>query len=120
MKVIVRLNSQLVGRLSLTKRRTCLFEYDRTWVEKGFSISPFFLPLKQQVFEAQFEPFDGLFGVFADSISVLGKGKPSRKDMLALAAEIDFPIKKMQKIIDEVFDVCLSSEIGYEIRKRNL
>ncbi|MFO3714453.1 HipA N-terminal domain-containing protein [Oribacterium sp. P9] len=37
-------------------------------MEKGFSISPFSLPLKRQVFIPSKDHFDGLFGVFADSL----------------------------------------------------
>ena len=37
-------------------------------MENGFSISPFSLPLKNQVFIPQKDYFDGLFGVFADSL----------------------------------------------------
>ena len=45
------------------------FEYDKDWLLDGFSISPFSLPLKQQVFISKREPFDGLFGAFSDSLS---------------------------------------------------
>ncbi len=34
----------------------------------GFSISPFSLPLTQRVFIPKADPFEGLFGVFADSL----------------------------------------------------
>lgn len=57
-----------VGKLALAPDRHCLFEYDQAWISTGFSISPFYLPLKGGVFTARAEPFDGLFGVFNDSL----------------------------------------------------
>lgn len=43
-------------------------EYDGEWLEHGFSISPFSLPLQKGVFISKADPFEGLFGVFADSL----------------------------------------------------
>jgi serine/threonine-protein kinase HipA len=60
--------AQHVGRLALAPDRRCLFEYEAAWIRDGFSISPFYLPLKSGVFTARAEPFDGLFGVFNDSL----------------------------------------------------
>jgi len=57
-----------VGRLAFSPAQVCLFEYDTEWLNKGFSISPFYLPLRPGVFTARNEPFDGLFGVFNDSL----------------------------------------------------
>jgi serine/threonine-protein kinase HipA len=48
--------------------RRCLFEYDPQWIQEGFSISPFYLPLQSGVFTARNEPFNGMFGVFNDSL----------------------------------------------------
>jgi len=64
----IKLNNINLGRLLLGKKGNTLFEYDNKWLKEGFSISPFFLPLKSGAFEAKFEPFYGLFGVFADSM----------------------------------------------------
>jgi len=61
--------SQKVGRLALAPDRRCVFEYESGWFSNGFSISPFYLPLKSGVFTARSEPFNGLFGVFNDSLS---------------------------------------------------
>ena len=66
--VDVYYETQHVGRLALAPDRRCLFEYDASWIRDGFSISPFYLPLKSGVFAARAEPFDGLFGVFNDSL----------------------------------------------------
>lgn len=66
--VDVYYEAQHVGRLALAPDRRCLFEYEAAWIRDGFSISPFYLPLKSGVFTARAEPFDGLFGVFNDSL----------------------------------------------------
>lgn len=57
-----------VGRIALAPDRTCAFEYNRDWLSNGFSISPFYLPLKPGVMQARPTPFAGLFGVFNDSL----------------------------------------------------
>lgn len=57
-----------VGTLALYKKFLVAFEYDRQWLMEGFSISPFSLPLLEKVFIPKIDPFDGLFGVFADSL----------------------------------------------------
>ena len=59
---------RLVGTLAMTADHKAAFQYDDEWLENGFSISPFSLPLKKQVFVPQKDYFDGLFGVFADSL----------------------------------------------------
>lgn len=57
-----------VGTLVLNADHKVAFEYTDTWLEEGFSISPFYLPLKRQVFVPVKNYFDGLFGVFSDSL----------------------------------------------------
>lgn len=57
-----------VGTLALYKERLAAFEYDKGWMESGFPISPFSLPLEKRIFIPKTDPFDGLFGVFADSL----------------------------------------------------
>jgi len=57
-----------VGRLAETKEKLLAFEYDPEWLRRGFSISPFKLPLEKRVFVALRDPFDGNFGVFNDSL----------------------------------------------------
>lgn len=56
-----------VGRLASRERRI-LFEYDPAFLSSGIEISPFELPLKSGVMEARRDLFDGLFGVFYDSL----------------------------------------------------
>lgn len=61
-------NDKLVGTLAKTPDRLMAFEYDSEWLATGFSISPFSLPLLKKVFLPKYEPFNGLFGVFNDSL----------------------------------------------------
>lgn len=69
-QIEVWMHGRQVGRLALTPQRpqTCAFEYTTEWLRDGFSISPFELPLTPGLKIAPFKPFDGLFGVFADSL----------------------------------------------------
>lgn len=61
-------NDKFVGTLAKTPDRLVAFEYDKEWIANGFSISPFSLPLEKKVFIPKYEPFDGLFGVYNDSL----------------------------------------------------
>ena len=58
----------LVGTLALYKNRLAAFSYSEHWLSSGFSISPFSLPLEKRVFIPEWEPFDGLHGIFNDSL----------------------------------------------------
>jgi serine/threonine-protein kinase HipA len=54
-----------------TPDKRIAFQYLSEWQKNGFSISPFSLPLRNDVFvpnERSLERFGGLFGVFADSL----------------------------------------------------
>ena len=44
------------------------FEYSPEFIASGINLSPFMLPLKSQIFEDTKQTFDGLFGVFNDSL----------------------------------------------------
>lgn len=57
-----------IGTLALYKKQLAAFEYDKDWIENGFPISPFSLPLEKRIFLPKMDPFGGLFGVFADSL----------------------------------------------------
>lgn len=56
-----------VGRLAAS-RRQILFEYDPAFIASGLQISPFHLPVRPGTFTADAAVFDGLFGVFNDSL----------------------------------------------------
>jgi len=60
-----------VGTLAEMIDKRIAFQYDREWIQTGFSISPLSLPLSNEVFVPEAssrECFGGLFGVFADSL----------------------------------------------------
>lgn len=64
-------HGQQVGTLALTADRLVAFQYCDSWLNDGFAISPFSLPLKDSIFvptENSRDRFFGLFGVFADSL----------------------------------------------------
>jgi serine/threonine-protein kinase HipA len=56
-----------VGRLA-SRERSIYFEYDSTFIERGFEISPLHLPLKPGVSSFDAHLFEGLPGVFNDSL----------------------------------------------------
>ena len=67
-KLDVFYHDRLVGTMALYNGTLCAFEYSKEWLTEGFSISPFSLPLEKGVFMPKIDPFEGLFGVFADSL----------------------------------------------------
>ena len=67
-KLTVFYHGQPVGDMVLADNRLAAFEYNKNWLLDGFSISPFSLPLEKEVFMPKYDPFEGLFGVFADSL----------------------------------------------------
>ena len=56
-----------VGKL-LYKEKVIYFEYDKVFLQSGIEISPYKLPLKSGVFTCDDNVFEGLFGVFGDSL----------------------------------------------------
>ncbi len=64
----VMFEDQLVGTLALSKDGLTAFEYSDNWLINGFSLNPLSLPLEKRVFIPKHEPFDGLFGVFNESL----------------------------------------------------
>jgi len=70
MKLTVRLARhppRKVGTLA-EKDRKIYFEYDKEFLESGLNLSPYKLPLKPGLFVCEDETFEGLWGVFADSL----------------------------------------------------
>ena len=67
-KLTVFYHGQPVGDMVLADNQLAAFEYNKNWLLDGFSISPFSLPLEKKVFMPKYDPFEGLFGVFADSL----------------------------------------------------
>lgn len=56
-----------VGRLAI-RDRTIYLEYQDEFVQQGMEISPFRLPLQKGVIALPSRPFEGLSGVFSDSL----------------------------------------------------
>mgnify|MGYP002868898402 FL=1 len=67
-KLEVSFHGKAVGALSETTDHRVAFAYTPEWLQGGFPISPFSLPLKPEVFVPSSSHFGGLFGVFADSL----------------------------------------------------
>ncbi len=68
LQLAVTLGGVRVGTLAQTSEGLVAFEYDRAWLADGFSISPISLPLQPGVFVPKRDPFNGIFGVFQDSL----------------------------------------------------
>ena len=64
----VHYEGRTVGTMALYRKHLAAFQYSEEWIADGFSISPFSLPLGKKVFVPQILPFDGIFGVFEDSL----------------------------------------------------
>ncbi len=56
-----------VGRLAINNRQI-YFQYHDSFIEQNLNISPFHLPLKSNVFSFDYSLFEGLGGVFNDSL----------------------------------------------------
>lgn len=64
----VLLGDRRVGLLARTREGLVAFQYDHDWLVDGFSLNPYSLPLTSEVFVPDWQPFDGLFGAFNDSL----------------------------------------------------
>lgn len=67
-KLQVKYGERSVGTLALAENGKTAFSYSDEWLETGFSISPFSLPLERRVMTAKNNCFQGLYGIFADSL----------------------------------------------------
>ena len=67
-KLTVTFHGRDVGTLFETKNRRIAFSYLPLWLESGFPVSPFSLPVKPGVFIPSGTHFGGLWGVFGDSL----------------------------------------------------
>jgi serine/threonine-protein kinase HipA len=56
-----------VGEMVLSNRKI-FFKYSPGFLNKGLNISPVKLPYKDNIVSAEYEPFEGLFGVYNDSL----------------------------------------------------
>jgi len=81
-KLIVIYNGSTVGYLAEVSEGRIGFQYAEQWVKNGFSISPFSLPLSNEIYYCAKSTFGGLYGVFNDSLPD-GWGELLVKRMLA-------------------------------------
>jgi serine/threonine-protein kinase HipA len=58
---------QSVGRMAI-RDRVIYFEFSESFVQKGIELSPFRLPLQKGIIRFPNKPFEGLAGVFNDSL----------------------------------------------------
>ncbi len=119
----VKYGDRKVGTLALTLDHKAAFAYDEEWIENGFSISPFSLPLKKQVFIPAKDHFDGLFGVFADSLPdawgqlllnrMLRKyGKdPGLSELIAVGTSAGMSHQTCRRIAEEIRE-CVYEKLG--------
>ena len=66
-KTDVKIDERHVGTLIEYENRIA-FQYSTYWLAEGFSLNPFSLPLKNELFIPKDFEFEGLFGVFADCL----------------------------------------------------
>jgi len=64
---LTQTSTQKVGTLAI-KNRKIYFEYDKDFLKTGIELSPYKLPLKSGLFRCDDDTFDGLWGVFNDSL----------------------------------------------------
>ena len=67
--VFAVIDGRKVGTLAQMKNGLVAFSYDEGWLNDGFSLNPYSLPLERGVrIPDSYDPFDGLFGIFSDSL----------------------------------------------------
>ena len=94
----VKYHDRLVGTLSLTPdNKLCAFEYDKSWLADGFSISPLELPLHSGLFLAKPAPFYGNFGIFEDSLPD-GYGRNLLHKLLQKEGIDDFNLSALDRL----------------------
>ncbi len=68
-KIQVLYHDLPVGIIQMDSYRgVCVFEYDKTWLAEGFSLSPTELPLQSGLFYADKDKLGGVFATFEDSL----------------------------------------------------
>jgi len=64
---LTQTKTQKVGTLAI-KNKKIYFEYDKAFLKTGIELSPYKLPLKAGLFVCEDDTFDGLWGLFNDSL----------------------------------------------------
>lgn len=67
-RLTVKYHEKTVGFLERLVDGRIAFQYSEAWVKNGFSLSPFSLRLNDQIYISKSDYFEGLFGVFYDSL----------------------------------------------------
>lgn len=96
-KLDVYYGDDIVGTLAEDKNYRVAFQYDSKWIQNGFSISPLSLPLNDKVHIPEIDPFDGLFGVFADSLPD-GWGRLLVDRMIKEKGENPFEVTSIERL----------------------
>lgn len=100
-KLDVYIQNTKIGTLAMYKKYLAAFQYSDAWITDGYALDPIHLPLENKVFIPNYEPFQGLFGAFNDSL-------PDGWGRLL----IDRMLKKHHMSIDEMNPLDLLSIIG--------
>lgn len=113
--------------------RIIYFRYNADFLKHGFNISPIKLPFTNEINSAGFEPFDGLYGVFNDSLpdgwgrllfdrTLASKGVDMQNltplDRLAYVGDTGMGALCYKPKFDE--DVAISSEIELDLIAREM
>lgn len=79
---MLKYNNNIVGHLVDIDNNRIAFQYENDWLKTGFSISPFSLPLTNQIYINSKDTFEGLYGVLMIHYQMAG-GALLTKRMLA-------------------------------------
>ena len=110
----VSYHERLVGTLALTADHKAAFQYSEEWLENGFSISPFSLPLKDQVFVPNKDYFDGLFD-FAVGEREGIKKKPAPDSVYEVLTKLKTKKEDAVYIGDSDVDFATSVNAGMDV-----
>ena len=110
----VSYHERLVGTLAMTADHKAAFQYSEEWLENGFSISPFSLPLKDQVFVPNKDYFDGLFD-FAVGEREGIKKKPAPDSVYEVLTKLKTKKEDAVYIGDSDVDFATSVNAGMDV-----
>ena len=102
------------GTLAMTANHKAAFQYSEEWLEHGFSISPFSLPLKNQVFVPNKDYFDGLFD-FAVGEREGIKKKPAPDSVYEVLTKLKTKKEDAVYIGDSDVDFATSVNAGMDV-----
>lgn len=120
-------DGRLVGTLALTSTHKAAFEYSEEWMETGFPVSPFSLPLKRQVFLPPKDYFDATdswrlspaydltysntyYGEHTTTVDGNGRN-PGLKELVAVGTAAGLKDDLCKMVASEI-DVCAKEMLG--------